>query len=148
MFKSIVLTSEGRTFFDTLKELGKKKVYVGFLAKDGKAYEDGLTVAQVAAWNEFGTSDMPSRPFMRQTLSENQDKIKQLFDDAGKAVVKGAKADEVYNKIGVVAKAMMQDQIVNGKYKPNAPSTIRKKGSDRPLIDTGQMRQSVNYEIR
>ena len=31
---------------------------------------------------------------------------------------------------------------------PNAPSTIRKKGSDKPLIDTGRLRQSVNYVIK
>lgn len=28
-------------------------------------------------------------------------------------------------------------------WAPNAPSTIRRKGSDRPLIDTGEMRKSI-----
>ena len=32
MFDSIVITPEGRTFLDTILELGKKKVYVGFPA--------------------------------------------------------------------------------------------------------------------
>ena len=32
---------------------------------------------------------------------------------------------------------------MEGDFEPNAPSTIRKKKSDKPLIDTGRMRQSV-----
>ena len=41
----------------------------------------------------------------------------------------------------------MQHQMVEGEFVPNAPSTIRKKGSDKPLIDTGQLRQGVSYKI-
>ena len=147
MFDSIVITPEGRTFLDTILELGKKKVYVGFPA-GGAAYDDGVTVAQVAAWNEFGTSRMPARPFMHQTLSEHKDEIKQMFVDAGKAAASGENAEKIYNQLGVKAKAMMQEQIVEGTFAPNAAYTIRKKGSDKPLIDSGLMRQSVTYVIR
>ena len=35
-----------------------------------------------------------------------------------------------------------------GGFAPNAESTIKKKGSDQPLIDTGYMRQSVNYVVK
>ena len=28
-------------------------------------------------------------------------------------------------------------------WKPNAPSTIKAKGSDKPLIDTGELRKSI-----
>ena len=45
-------------------------------------------------------------------------------------------------------KGLIQRKIVDGTFEPNAPSTIRKKGSSRPLIDTGRMRQSVNFIIR
>ncbi len=31
---------------------------------------------------------------------------------------------------------------------PNAPSTVERKGSSSPLIDTGRMVQSVRYEIK
>lgn len=43
---------------------------------------------------------------------------------------------------------LVQEKIESGSYEPNAPSTIRKKKSDKPLIDTGRMRQSVKYVIR
>lgn len=30
---------------------------------------------------------------------------------------------------------------------PNAPSTIRRKGHDKPLIDTGKLKASINFEV-
>lgn len=147
MFDSIILTSDGRKFVNTLKGLEKKAVYVGFNSDSG-GYEDGTTVAQVAAWNEFGTSRIPARPFMMQTMTARSSEIKQMFQEGGKAILNGAGEDQVYNQIGIEGKAMMQEQIVNGSFAPNAPSTIRKKGSAKPLIDTGLMRQRVNYVVR
>jgi hypothetical protein len=32
-------------------------------------------------------------------------------------------------------------------WPPNAPSTIARKGSDRPLIDTGQLRRAITYVV-
>lgn len=33
-------------------------------------------------------------------------------------------------------------------WAPNRPATIRRKGSDRPLIDTGALRRSITYVVR
>lgn len=33
-------------------------------------------------------------------------------------------------------------------WAPNRPATIRRKGSDRPLIDTGALRASITYVVR
>jgi len=50
--------------------------------------------------------------------------------------------------MGVVVKGIVQQEIVEGDFAPNAPSTVRSKGSGQPLIDTGHMRQSVNFVIK
>ena len=50
--------------------------------------------------------------------------------------------------IGAKSVGMIQQEIVDGNWTPNAPSTIAKKGSDHPLIDTGLMRQSVHYVVK
>jgi hypothetical protein len=42
----------------------------------------------------------------------------------------------------------IQHEITVLRHPPNAPATIRAKGSSKPLIDTGEMRQSVTYQIR
>lgn len=154
-------TDLGNSFHKKLTEFAKKGVYVGFpdsagthkrkgpkkSKKDGKQAQS-VTVAQVAAWNEFGTIHMPARPFMKQTVTENKEKFGEMLKLAGQEVLQGTDTTEALNKVGVVAKALMQKQIDEGSFAPNAPSTIKMKGSSKPLIDTGQMRQSVNYVVR
>ena len=63
-------------------------------------------------------------------------------------LLSGAEAGEVLKLIGIYQKDLMQQEILDGGFLPNAPGTIRRKGSSKPLIDTGRMRQSVNYVIR
>lgn len=55
---------------------------------------------------------------------------------------------EMLMNIGMLVKGLMQEEIVRGSFAPNSPATIRKKGEGKPpLIDSGTMRQSVNYQI-
>lgn len=52
-------------------------------------------------------------------------------------------------EIAVVAKGQLQRAIRDSnEYAPNAPSTIRAKGSARPLIDTGTLVNSLDFEIK
>ena len=99
-------------------------------------------------WNELGTSIAPSRPFLRKSVDENQEEIKAFVKDQTKRLTKGAEAKEILEQIGIFQKDLIQVKITEGSYVPNAPSTIRQKGSSKPLIDTGRMRQSVNYVIQ
>lgn len=61
-----------------LKTLAATKVKVGFFEED--RYDDGMPVAQVAAYNEFGTRFHPERPFMRETLEDKQTRKNYLKD--------------------------------------------------------------------
>ena len=133
-------TAEGRQFQKTLEELNKLACFIGFQHGNGTE-EDGTDLCDIAAWNELGTSQgIPSRPFIRNTVDLHQDEIKQ--------VINGATAEQVLRQMGVYFKGQMQEEITNGEYVPNAPVTIRKKKSDKPLIDTGRMRSSVQYQIK
>lgn len=38
-------------------------------------------------------------------------------------------------------------QPTGGAFKPNAPSTVKRKGSAKPLVETGAMRASVLSEV-
>ena len=50
------LTPEGKRYFAELKKLAEMEVVVGFQS-DGADYEGGASVAEVAAYNELGSSD-------------------------------------------------------------------------------------------
>ncbi len=150
-------TAAGAALKRNLEELAALQVNVGFndsskpykvKAKGKRKKVDGVSVAQVAAWNEFGTEHSPSRPFMRQTLTNQREKITKFVQNRAKGVVTGSmSAQTALNGIGSYVKGRMQAEIRDGEFEPNAPSTVAHKGSSKPLIDTGHMRQSIVYEI-
>ena len=49
--------------------------------------------------------------------------------------------------MGMKVQADVQQAITVLSSPANAPSTIAKKGSSNPLIDTGHMRQSVSHRL-
>lgn len=141
------LTPEGRRFYAEMEKLRSKRVFVGFQA--GKVTDDrGVDMAQIAMFNELGTSDIPARPFLRQTMEDHKDDIKAFCGEKVQGITEGGTAEDALKQLGVYGKGLVQAKIKDGAWKPNAPSTIKKKKSDKPLIDTGKMRQSVNYVIK
>lgn len=141
------MTPEGKRYFAKLKQLAEMEVAVGFQG-DGGDYEGGASVAEVAAYNELGTSDTPARPFMRNSFENHESELRAACERVNQIIASGGSLEEALNQLGVVAKALIQEEIVDGEFEPNAASTIKKKGSDKPLIDTGTMRQSVTYVVR
>lgn len=141
-------TAEGRQFQKTLEELNKLACFIGFQYGMRKE-KNGADLCNVAAWNEFGTSrGIPSRPFIRNTVDLHQDEINQMLDQMAVQVLNGATAEYVLNQMGSYLKGKMREEITDGEYVPNAPETIRKKGSDQPLIDLGGMYNGVQYQIK
>lgn len=141
------VTPEGKRFYAQLEELKKLEVRVGFQAGEATS-DDGVDMCDIAMWNELGTVGMPARPFLRQTADNNGDKMAAFGGAQAMRLAKGASAESCLEAIGVFSKGLVQETIRDGSFEPNAPSTIKKKGSDKPLIDTGRMRQSVNYAIK
>lgn len=139
-------TREGKAFKKALQELSGLEVRVGY--QEGAKYPDGTPVVQVALWNELGTVNSPPRPFIRNTVDNNEAKIQSKLKSCASELADGATAEKILNELGVYAKGLLQKEIKNGEYAPNAPSTVAKKGSAKPLIDTGLLRQSANYVIK
>ena len=72
------LTPDGEKFFRQLEELANKEVFVGFQA--GKVVDDrNVDMAQIAMFDELGTSTTPSRPFLRKSVDENADLLQALL---------------------------------------------------------------------
>lgn len=141
------MTPEGIKLQKVLKELADKEVRIGF--QHGKATEDdGTDVCDIAAWNELGTSGMPSRPFLRKSVDENEVKINAFLQSKKNDLIRGVSAEQMLKEIGIFQKDLIQEKIIEGDFVPNAESTVRKKGSSKPLIDSGTMLKSVNYVIQ
>ncbi len=119
---------------------------VGFL--ENATYPDGEYVATIAAANEFGNSgnNQPPRPFFRNMIAANSPAwplevgkvIKAVDFDGGKAL----------QLMGERIKDQLQGSIRELVEPPLSPHTIKKKGFDKPLIDTGHMLNSVDYDVK
>lgn len=121
-------------------------VKVGFFSDSGEE-PNGVTVAEVATYNEYGTGRIPARPFMRQTVDAKQGDWANLAQNVEKRVVGGMGIHQGLELIGIKAKGDTQEMIDKGDFAPNAPATIRRKKSSHPLIDTGRMRASVSFKV-
>lgn len=105
-------------------------------------------LAQRAAWNEFGTSTIPPRPFMRRALDQRRNQ--PGFDKRIGELVDGKADGEKTNKeLGDIIKVAIQTQIDTSPSwaKRNAASTVDKKGFDFPLVDSGSMRDGVKVKV-
>ena len=133
-----------------LDYLKKHTVWVGFVGSEADKKVDGVAIYMYANFNEYGTSNIPSRPFFRTALNNNRKYIKeQLKELLGKVATGKMTGKMALKSIGLEVQGLIQDSIKNGNWESNAPGTIRaKNGMGQPLIDTGSMLRAVSFEIR
>lgn len=117
---------------------------------EGKREEDGTPVAMIAAVHEFGSPSqgIPERPFLRAAVQRNRQKYVRLNRINLVKMLRGqATVEQALGQLGEMAKGDVQTEIRSGDFAPLKPATIKRKGSSRPLIDTGQMVQSIAWEL-
>ena len=168
-------TSDGARLMKQLDELKRLQVCIGFQSGDKKrkpgeqdekkkSGERDVTNLDIAMWNELGTSTSPSRPFMRNSIDRHVDVIRAAAAKQIQALSSGASARQVLTVMGNIQKGLMQHEIMAGQFAPNAeitnhggwmrnkktgkPFYVQGKKSDRPLVDTGQLRQSIHFVIK
>lgn len=106
--------------------------------------ESGQDVVNRAYWNENGTSTAPARPFVLPTATRNENGISI---EIKKTFRKVDDLDAMFDIIGNRMVESMQGVILSGGGMPKlSEETIRKKGHDTKLIDTGQMFDSITYK--
>ncbi len=126
--------------------LGKIRVSVGVQA-DAGASKDGTLISEYAGYNEFGTKQIPSRPFMRTAFDSNVPVLNSTIETLTKAVQDGRKTpDEAAGLLGELHQGQVQKQIGSNMPPPNSPATVERKGSSKTLIDNGTMRQAIRWK--
>lgn len=124
-------------------------VLVGLPAGTG-SYEDGAPIAVIAAVQEFGSADgrIPERSFLRVPLRQNAETFQAIWRAQVPKVVDGDMTmHQVMSQLGARAVAVSQEAISEGIAPENAESTKKRKGSSKPLIDTGALRQSITFIV-
>ena len=143
-----------RHYFRNRARGGFKGVDIGFLgsAKYG-ADKSSRPVTNVAAWQEFGTRSkkgnvhVPARPFLKPGIHRGITAVRRVL-----RTYTGPRRPVLTRKlaglVGETYKMYVQESIRQVQRPPLKENTIRRKGSDKPLIDSGLMIQSVTWSIR
>ncbi len=154
-------------------ELQDSYVDIGITKKDGgESVEGSLTLAKLASNLEYGAVvpisseykeraakkgvgfgkqthiSIPSRPFMRQTFDEQLPSIDKFLTRLEDKIA-GGDIDRrlALEVVGDFHKSEIQRNMrLKGKFAPNSPRTIKIKGSDNELIDTGRLVGSMDID--
>lgn len=128
------------------------KVHVGYfgqvrhISKDGKR---SITLGNLAGIHEHGTKHIPKRAFIAPALKKNRGKYLKLVGKSFLPIVRGKQTTtQTWHYIGQQAVKDVQSFMLSASFTPLKEKTIKQKGSSRPLIDTGQLRQSVTYQVK
>lgn len=163
---------------EDIKKIVNKEIAVGFPAGKALAYSNtGESVASVAAQHVFGI-EVPKRDFMTASTPAIYEKTKFIMKRLASIIKNGKDPKGVgalMEAAGQVAADCIKKEIVNGDWVPNseAPMSARLRqrvehswgilipqgisyaeakrtlrGSNKPLIDTGHMVNSVTYAVR
>lgn len=131
----------GGTSYGYKTEDDAKKGKVRFLKK-GAGY-------MVLGETEPHTIEIPERSYIRSTIDENE---KKYLDDIAKKLsvqIIDGNIDK-YTALTIMGQKIESDiksKIISLQSPANAPSTIRKKGSSNPLVDTGLLGGSIRYVV-
>lgn len=141
----------------SLKDLQQRQVLVGVpeSTTDDRPPEDKINNAELVYIHTHGSvlRRIPARPIIEAALEDeyNQQKLEPLLGKVLRAALAGneTEIDSAMTSLGMEAQNIVRDWFTNPRnnWAPNSPRTIAKKGSDKPLIDTGDMRKSIIYVI-
>lgn len=143
-----------------IKQAERISAEVGFLSS--ATYENGEKVAMVAAQNEYGnlSKHIPPRPFMRPAKNKNVTVWNATFQRAIKQGLRSGNLKSAFDIVSLQVVGDIKKSIVAVTKPALKPATVearlrdKKQGKSvslsvaKPLIDSGYMLNSVNYEVK
>lgn len=91
---------------------------------------------------------IPERAFLRNGYDLNKIVVVDNVDPALGTVLDGSmEVDKFLEMVGLVLSSTIKDYARDLDTPPNHPFTIERKGSSSPLVATGDMIESISYEV-
>lgn len=139
------------------KELGKRYVVrVGVLGKKAERPESPESNADIGMAHEFGVESkrIPPRSWLRMPL---QFVMPDFYKEEGQRLLDSMTKKNIlaaFKRVGVAAVTAIQDAFDSkgfGNWADNTEYTVahkkNKSGENTPLIDTGELRKAVMFEV-
>jgi hypothetical protein len=106
---------------------------------------------------EFGSpaKNIPPRPFLVPGVNSIRDSAAKRLGVAAEKALSGRTeaVGQQLDAVGLLGQAAVRGKITDGPFAPLAERTLearRRRGrtGDKPLIDSGQLRASINFVVR
>lgn len=161
-----VVRDNTKALDDILKELGSHQVLVGIPAETASRDDSPINNAAIGYILETGAPEqnLPARPFLHPGVASARDDIakvarKTLIQALSLSGSTSGSAQTIQNglaQMGLVAANAVRRRVDTGDFAPLAPSTIYRRqrranaprSGEKPLVDTGQLRNAVTYVVR
>lgn len=93
---------------------------------------------------------IPPRPVLEPAIENSKEQIAELMKEAVDTAMKGNNVTPALEKVGMQGQNIARDWFTNpdNNWPANAESTIKAKGSDKPLIDSAEMRKTISFVIK
>jgi hypothetical protein len=170
---TVTKTTKLPQFNEKIKKLGKLAAYVGVPATtskerradlmrmaDAKPGKRGAKLAKKAAKTDINNAELlfvfskgspmrnqPPRPVLEPAVEANSKKLGREIAASVSAQLQGDnnKAVKFMYRAALAGQNAARSWFTDARnsWAPNAPSTIKAKGSERPGIDTGEMRNAI-----
>lgn len=157
MSSSVRVVDKGwNAIMDMAREIATSNPHIAVGVIGAPAAQDrgeGMTNADIAVVHEYGTERIPQRSFIGSTIDEKGREYTKQLASGVRAEIASGRASALRNsvafkRVGLRVVGDIQRRIADGIPPPNSPVTIERKGSSKPLIDSGQLRQSISFEVR
>ena len=151
MTTKVIIDAED--FLEQLEDEFNKEVVFGVIDKDGRGSRvrsaDGdLTLNQLFTILHEGSEakNIPPRPIVDRLLESDQDYFIGLLEEY---VIGRSKPDwETVGRLSAARLRIAFDQWQELGIAPNHPETIKRKGSQDPLVETGKLKAHINYAVK
>lgn len=141
-------------------KLAGATVTIGVHGDDADRKDGEFTNPQLGAVHEFGSGRIPERSFLRSTVDSG--KPMEFAEQVSAKVARGdMTAEKAAQQVGVVVVGQVKQTIKNKIPPPLSEQTIKSRmakgahggglaslgNSTTPLIDTGQLVQSIQFRV-
>lgn len=114
-------------------------------------------MAELAMIHEFGTSNIPARPFIRSFFRDRKKEVRERTKEIQKQwALFSVDPTVLINALGEDLATMMRERMIDYPYEikpPLAASTVYRKEleghlhPEAPLVRTGDLMESIDYKV-
>ncbi|WP_289141546.1 hypothetical protein [uncultured Brevibacillus sp.] len=109
-----------------------------------KAYELWIQTHGSPLWRS------PPRPVLEPAMEHNKEAIAQQLRRVSEVALDGGDPEPELHRAGLMGQNFARGWFTDpaNNWAPNSPITEERKGSDRPLIDKGELRKAITYVVK